>query len=294
MDRSVVIIGASGFLGRHLQSYLQQQGWKVIGLRRGENGWDGKSRGPWESSLAGASAVINFAGAPITLPWTKSNRDLIFRSRLESTRVVGEALGSLESPPAWINASAVGIYGNRGDEVLLENSAPGSGFLAEVCLAWEAALFDSPGSTGRRVALRTGIVLGPDGGALTPLAKLARVGLGGPLGNGHQWMPWIHVADHVHLVEFLIQSALSGPINAVGPAPVQNREFASSLRKTVRCPIGVPTPSFGLAFAAKLGGPDPSVLLNSTRVLPQRALDAGFRFEYDNLASALAQCLPNV
>ena len=294
MDRSVVIVGVSGFLGKHLKAHLEQNGWRVIGLRRGEAGWDGKSRGPWESGLGGATAIVNLAGAPITLPWTKENRDLILRSRVESTRVLGEALAEQSSPPVWINASAVGIYGNRDDALLTENSKPGSDFLAEVCVAWEAALNDAPSSASPRVALRTGIVLGPDGGALAPLAKLARVGLGGQLGNGKQWMPWIHVHDHVRLVEFLIESGLTGPINAVGPNPVQNHQFAQSLRKAVHCPIGIPTPAFGLSLASKLGGPDPSVLLNSTRVLPQRALDAGFRFEYDNLASALAQCLPNV
>ncbi len=291
MDRSVVIIGVTGFLGRHLQAHLSKQGWRVIGLKRGENGWDGKSRGPWESALAGATAIVNLAGAPITLPWTTTNRELILRSRVESTHVVGQALSEMASPPIWVNASAVGIYGNRGDELLTENSAPGSDFLAEVCVKWEAALTQSPPSPSPRIALRTGIVFGPDGGALTPLAKLARIGLGGQLGNGRQWMPWIHIRDHIRLVEFLIESNISGAVNAVGPVPVENREFAKILRQTVHFPIGVPTPAFALTAASKLGGPDPSVLLNSTRVVPQHALDAGFRFEYGNLASALADCL---
>jgi hypothetical protein len=291
MDRKALIIGNNGFLGRHLETHLKQEGWEVAGLRRGSGGWDGKTRGPWESVLSGATAVINYSGAPVTLPWTPTNRDLILSSRVDTTGIIGQALLNLPNPPVWINASAVGIYGDRADEVLDETSAGGTGFLADVCRAWEAALMDPAFRAIPRVALRTGIVLGPDGGALAPLAKLAKIGLGGDLGHGRQWMPWIHVHDPARMVEYIISSGLTGEINAVGPNPATNHDFAKELRKAVNCPIGIPTPRIALKVASKLGGPDPSVLLNSNRVMPTRARNAGFVFEFSDLPAALADCL---
>jgi uncharacterized protein (TIGR01777 family) len=292
MERKAVIVGSSGFLGEYLRRHLESVGWQVVGVSRGDRGWDGKSRGSWESQLTGASAVINYAGAPITLPWTSTNRDSILSSRLDSTRVLGQAmLDSKAPPPVWINASAVGFYGDRKDEILDEFAPAGTGFLAEVCLAWEDALVEATLPATRRIALRTGIVLGPGGGAMAPLAKLARLGLGGDLGNGKSWMPWIHIKDHARMVEILIESHLSGPVNAVGPAPATNHEFAQTLRQIVGCPIGIPTPAFALTLASKLGGPDPSVLLNSTRVVPKQAQQAGFTFDFSDLGSALADCL---
>ena len=292
MVRSVLLVGGTGFIGKRLIPHLESEGWTVTSLKRGDQGWDGASRGAWETHLDHADAVINLAGAPVTLPWTSDNRRLITESRVNSTNVIAAAIADRSSYPAvWINASAVGYYGDRGDEILSETSAPGTGFLAEVCVAWENALFQPVIEDVRRVALRTGIVLGPGGGALEPLAKLARLGLGGAAGLGRQWMPWIHIEDHVRMISFALNTTIEGALNLVGPNPVTNSEFAARLREAVRVPIGLPAPAFGLEVVSKLGGPDPHVLLDSTRAVPTVAEDAGFQFKYRELLPALKDAL---
>jgi uncharacterized protein (TIGR01777 family) len=290
--RSVLLFGGTGFIGNRLIPHLESEGWRVTSLKRGEQGWDGKSRGAWESNLDTADAVINLAGAPVTLTWTPKNRQLITGSRVNSTRVIAEALASRSSRPAgWLNASAVGYYGDRGDEVLHEPLPAGTGFLAEVCAAWEDALFQPVLDGVRRVAVRTGIVLGPGGGALEPLAKLAKIGLGGAAGSGRQWMPWIHIEDHVRMVAFALNHAIDGPMNAVGPNPATNSDFAAHLRRAVGVPIGLPAPAFGLDLVGRLGGPDPHIILDSTRAVPTVAVRSGFHFKFNDLSAALKDAL---
>ena len=290
--RSVLLFGGTGFIGNRLIPHLASEGWRVTSLKRGEQGWDGKSRGAWESNLEGIDAVINLAGAPVTMPWTHRNRQLITDSRVDSTKAIAAAIADRSvRPPVWLNASAVGYYGNRGDEVLREASDPGTGFLAEVCVAWENAFFQPELEGVRRVALRTGIVVGPGGGALEPLAKLARIGLGGAAGSGRQWMPWIHIEDHVRMVSFVLNHSIDGPVNAVGPSPATNSDFAAHLRRAVGVPIGLPAPAFGLELVGKLGGPDPHIMLDSTRAVPTVAVRAGFQFKFNDLSAALKDAL---
>jgi uncharacterized protein (TIGR01777 family) len=290
--RSVLLFGGTGFIGNRLIPHLESEGWRVTSLKRGEQGWDGKSRGAWESNLDTADAVINLAGAPVTLPWTPKNRQLITDSRVNSTSVIAEVLASRSLRPAvWLNASAVGYYGDRGDEVLHEASPAGTGFLADVCVAWEDALFQPALGGVRRVAVRTGIVLGPGGGALEPLAKLAKIGLGGAAGSGRQWMPWIHIEDHVRMVAFALNHAIDGPMNAVGPNPATNSDFAAHLRRAVGVPVGLPAPAFGLELVGRLGGPDPHIMLDSTRAVPTGAVRSGFQFKFNDLSAALKDAL---
>jgi uncharacterized protein (TIGR01777 family) len=284
MSRRIVLLGASGFIGQALLRHLRAADYEVVTVDRHPlpNGLSWSD--PWQAQLDGAFGVINLAGAPITLPWTPTNRDLILNSRVDSAAQIAVAV---QPPTVWLNASAVGFYGDRGDEELTEASTSGTGYLAEVCRAWENAV-QSP---VRHCVVRTGIVLGPGGGALAPLAKLARFGLGGALGSGRQWMSWIDLADLCDLYQFLLEQHVHGPVNAVGPEPIRNHDFMHTLRAAVKRPWSPPAPALGLALVGKLGGPDPSILLDSVRAKPAVALRSGFRFANSDLRATLERSL---
>jgi len=287
----VVIAGGTGFIGKAVARQLKRDDFEPVTLGRGSNAdvvWDAKSLGDWTRALEGAEAVINLTGSPITEPWTTENRKKILDSRIESARVIGRAIQQADRPPAvWINASAIGYYGDRGDELLTETSSAGSGFLSEVCQAWETALFDGE-SPAARAAVRIGIVLGRDGGALGPLVPLTRAFLGGAQGDGSQWMSWILDSDLAWAFSHIVRRREPGVWNGVGPQPVRNRDFMQALRSQLGRPWSPPAPKFALEVAAKLGGPDPSVLLSSMRVVPQRLLDAGALFTGRDLKQTLA------
>ncbi len=294
-----MIAGGNGFLGRALIKFLTAQGDTVTLLTRNVSGsieneiqWDGRSPGDWERVLEGADAVINLAGAPITLPWTPSNRKLILESRVDSTLAFGRAVSqSRLAPKVWINASAVGYYGDRGDTPLPETANKGTGFLAEVCEQWENAVTLHPTPQTKRISLRTGIVLGTDGGALVPLMGLTKAFLGGPAGDGKQYMAWIHLQDHIRLVRWLVKNPIEGPVNACAPHPVTNSDFMHELRRALGKPIAPPAPAFVLRLLARVGGPDSHVLLDSTRAIPEVALSQGFDFVFPSLGPALASLL---
>ena len=293
----IVVAGASGFLGRALVAALR--GDEVVALvRNGEPvagakpvSWNGLNMGRWADEIDGADAVVNFSGSPVTERWTAENMKKIKASRVQSTYLIGQAIDGAERPPkVWVNASAVGYYGSRGAEMLDESSANGTGFLADVCHAWEQALMQEGLPDTRRVALRTGIVLGK-GGALKPLLKAAKLCFGGPQGDGHQWMPWIHVDDHAAMVRWLLDHDVSGPVNACGPAPCLNSTFMETLRVVVGRPFGLPTPALALELVGKIKGPEPEVVLASDRAVPKVAQDAGFKWQHPALEEALRSIL---
>ncbi len=290
----IVVAGASGFLGKALIASLK--GHEVIALvRHGEPVpgavpvvWNGLKIGPWEEHVDGADAVINLAGAPVTKRWTDEYKKEIKESRVQSTYVLGQAIEGAEKPPkVWINASAVGYYGSRGAEMLDEGSSAGTDFLAEVCQAWENALAAETLPNTRRVALRTGIVLGKGGGALQPMLKATKLFLGGRIGDGHQWMPWIHLDDYTGMVHWLLDHDVQGPVNACGIAPCINETFMANLRKVVGRPPAPPVPTFALNLMGKLTGPEPEVALASARVMPKAAQSAGFKWKHPALEEAL-------
>jgi uncharacterized protein (TIGR01777 family) len=287
----VVIAGGTGFIGKAVARQLKRDDFEPVTLGRGLSAdvvWDAATLGDWTKALEGAEGVINLTGSPITEPWTTENRKKILESRIGSTNVLAEAIRRANRPPAvWINASAIGFYGDRGDELLTETSSAGSGFLSEVCQAWETALFDGE-SPAVRAAVRIGIVLGRDGGALGPLVPLTRAFLGGAQGDGSQWMSWILDSDLAWAFSHIVRRRESGVWNGVGPQPVRNRDFMHALRSQLGRPWSPPAPKFALEVAAKLGGPDPSVLLSSMRVVPQRLLDAGALFTGRDLKQTLA------
>jgi uncharacterized protein (TIGR01777 family) len=293
----VVVTGATGLVGRRLLPRLQDEGYAVRALsRRPEAGlsgadevlsWNGRSA-PREA-LFRAHAIVHLAGEPVFAGRLSDPRKRRIRdSRIESARDITRVLADLpehDRPRTVVCASAVGYYGSRGDEILGEESPPGEGFLAEVCIGWEAAVAEAEPLGVRTVSLRIGIVLAREGGALPNLRRLFSLGLGGRLGDGRQWFPWIHVDDLVSLiVTALAQPGYRGPVNATAPEPVRNAELTRELAACLRRPawFAVPGPILHLAL-----GELAEELLGSRRALPQRALAAGFRFAYPTLAAAL-------
>ena len=237
--------------------------------------------------FAGCDAVIHLAGEPVAQRWTPQVRERIRTSRVEGTRAVVEALR--ENPPkVLISASAMGYYGSRGDEVLLETSAPGDDFLARVGMEWERGAFAAERFGVRVVAPRISMVLGRDGGALAKMLTPFRLGIGGRLGSGEQWVSWIHIADLTEMVAFALEHEVRGPINAAAPNPVTNAQFTRELARALHRPAIFPAPRFALKA---LFGEMAEVVLASQRVAPDAAVRAGFSFRFPDLAAALKDLL---
>ena len=273
---NISISGASGFIGRHLMKSLAQAGHSLRALSR---------HAPPAESLREADAIIHLAGEPVAQRWTAAAKQRILDSRVVGTRNLVEALAALpRRPEALICASAIGYYGSRGDEILTESSAPGSGFLPEVCVAWEREAQAAEAFGIRVVRVRTGVVLDANGGALVRMLPPFRMGLGGRLGSGRQWMSWIHLEDLAALFQFAVESQVRGPLNAVAPNPVTNSDFTRELAHALRRPAVFPVPEFALKM---LFGEMADVLLASQRVAPAAAEAAGFRFRFPQLAPAL-------
>lgn len=299
---ATVISGATGLIGARLSSSLVRDGHSVRALSRDAAaatkrlgaavsafGWDG-IHAPGEA-LADADAVVHLAGEPVFAGRLTDARRLRIRSsRIDSTVAMVAALAGLPEarrPRTLVCASAVGYYGDRGEERLDEESGPGRGFLAEVCRDWEAAASAAAEHGVRVVHLRLGVVLARDGGALPPMARAFRLGVGGRIGDGRQWSPWIHIDDVVALIRAaLADESFSGPVNATAPQPVRNIELTRALARQLRRPALLPVPAFALRAAL---GELAVELLGSRKVLPARALAAGFSFHHPELGSALAQ-----
>jgi uncharacterized protein (TIGR01777 family) len=294
----IVVAGGSGLLGESLSTACVAAGDEVVVLSRrarpAREGvstavWDpGGDPAAWAGVLDGADALVNLAGTSIAGGrWSNRRKVEIWDSRLQTTRALAKAMGLVAAPPAHVvSGSAVGYYGSRGDEVLTEDAAPGSDFLARLCVAWEQA---GQGMTSERTSvacIRTGLVLARDGGALPRMALPFKLGAGGVVGDGSQYMSWIHLDDWVRLVRHLLAHAASAAWNLTAPNPVTNAEFTRALGKTLRRPTLVPAPAFALRLA--LGEMADALLLASQRVMPAQALAAGFEFRYPTIETALA------
>jgi uncharacterized protein (TIGR01777 family) len=294
----IVIAGGSGFIGSALATHFRKAGREVVVLTRNAHArddgvrevvWNGRSVGPWAEELDGAAAVINLTGKSINTRHTDASRREIIASRVESVRAIGDAIGASAAPvPVWIQSSAVGIYGNAGDAICDESAPHGTDFMAEVCEQWEAALQAALTPVTRRVALRFGVVLGRDGGALPVLASLARWRLGGSVGNGRQYISWIHLEDLVALVERAISAAtMIGPYNASNHVPATNAAFMQRLRHVVHRPWSPPVPEFAVTLGSYVIGTEPSLALNGQRCVPRRLDGEGFVFAHENLDETL-------
>lgn len=291
----VAIIGVTGFIGRGLPALLAAEGFACTGVSRSGGGrLDGIDR--WQTpdalDLPGHHAVINLAGESIDRRWTGENRRRFHESRVGVTQRIVETLRSLPAegrPKVLVNASAVGIYGDRGDELLTETSAEGDGYLAELCHEWEAAAIAGEALGVRVVRPRIGVVLGRGGPAFEKLRLVFKAGLGGRLGSGLQWMPWIHLADlRAALVHAVVSESLTGPANCAAPQPERNRDFTRKFARALNRPALLPVPGFALKLA--LGGFG-GALLAGQRVFPAALQESGFRFRFPTLESALADLL---
>ncbi|CAN5411002.1 TIGR01777 family oxidoreductase [soil metagenome] len=290
--------GSGGLIGSALVRSLQEAGHRVRKLvRRPPQGpdelrWDPQAGTIDRAGLAGVEAVVNLAGEGVAEKrWTAEQKQRIRESRTQGTTTLATALAELDPKPSvLLNASAVGFYGDRGDEVLTEASAGGTGFLADVVRDWEAATRPAVGAGIRSTMFRTGIVLASDGGALKLQLPLFRLGLGGRLGPGTQWMPWISLEDEVGAIVHLLTADVEGPVNLSAPEPVTNAEFTRVLGRVLGRPAVLPVPRF--APKLLLGGQlVEEVVLSSARMLPERLLASGYGFRHRDLESALRAVL---
>lgn len=293
----IAVTGASGFIGAPLIESLVAAGHSVralarnVGALRLPPGCDAatfdSSRPLAKGALDGIDAVIHLAGEPIAQRWTPEHRLAIRKSRLEGTRTIAQAAVESGSVCTLISASAIGYYGDRGDEALDETSTPGSDFVAEICREWEAAAQPAREAGLRVVHPRIGVVLHPEGGALKKMLPPFKLGAGGRIGSGRQWLSWIHRADLLALLRFALETnSISGPMNATAPAPVTNADFTRALGRALHRPTIFPVPAAALKIAF---GEMSFVLLTGQRVLPKKALAAGFAFQFPEIDKALAQ-----
>ncbi|MGC8491594.1 MAG: TIGR01777 family oxidoreductase [Syntrophobacteraceae bacterium] len=295
----ILVTGGTGFVGKFVTRRLSEAGHEVLVLSRSETKakkilpWadvvegNPQSGGDWQQRVADCDGAINLAGTSIFTVWTESARKSILDSRILTTRNLVDALSIPGKDKVLINASAVGYYGSRLDDEVLDEEAPaGSEFMSEVCVRWEEEARRAT-DAGVRVALcRFGIVLGKNGGALSMMVPAFRFMLGGALGSGRQWMSWIHIEDLFEIFSFLLgEPALSGPINCTAPNPVRNAEFAKVLSQTLNRPIVLPgMPSFLLNMAL---GEFANVVVRGQRVIPKKLLESGFSFRFPTLRQAL-------
>jgi uncharacterized protein len=296
MKLRILVSGISGPVGTALVSSLKMHGCEVVRLMRG--GVSGGAQIPWDpakpispESVSGFEAVIHLAGESIVGRWNPEKKARIRDSRVAGTRFLAQALAQAKNKPqVFVSSSAVGYYGNRGDEVVPEESASGRGFLADVCREWEKATRPAAEAGIRTVQMRTGIVLSPRGGALGKMLTPFKLGVGGRIGDGLQWMSWIDVQDMVGGIHHILKTdLLQGPVNMVAPKPVMNVEFTRTLASVLSRPAVFPMPVFAVKLA--FGEMGETVLLGSQRVEPAQLLMSGYPFRFRELRDSLTALL---
>lgn len=295
--KTVLITGASGFVGQALAQKYLDAGWRVNGLGTSQNHpmadghnnffWtsaDTSLPGVWQDLVAQSDVIVNLAGRNIFKPWTKAYKKAIYESRIQTTKHLVDAMPDTFQGQL-INASAAGFYGDRGDTPLTETQSYGTGFLARVCRDWEAQAQKATSKGATVAVMRFGVVLGPGGGALEVMAQAFKMFAGGPLGSGKQWFPWVHMDDLIQGIFFLMEHNARGIYNFTGPVPIRQKEFAKELGRALHRPAFLPAPAFFVRlFMGQLG----DSLLYSQKALPAALETAGFRFKYGTVAGALA------
>lgn len=297
----VILAGGTGFIGNHLQQFYKSQGAEVAVLSRNANRevngirfvkWNGipELNAAWIRELEGADLIVNLTGKNVNCRWNESNRKEIIRSRVDSAHAIGRAIETLNSKPkVWVNMSGADIYSPDIPEIQTEDHHTESkGFLGEVIRHWEAAALEFSGKETRISVLRTGIVLGQEGGAFPELLKLAKRGLGGKAGSGKQGFSWIHVLDVVGIIEFIrTKNQLSGVFNCTSPGVTDNTGFTAELRKSLGAKIGLPAPEFAIRIGAMFMGTEADLILKGPKVRPERLMKAGYQFRFESLDSAI-------
>jgi len=299
----VLITGATGFIGRRLCDILAAAGHELVALSRNPaaaksevprlaeaHAWEPLAGGAPKAAFEGIDAVVHLAGDSVSGRWTKKKMQAIRDSREIGTRNLVDSIAAADArPQVLVSASAIGYYGDRGDEELIEGSEPGDDFLAQVCRAWEREAQKAEELGVRLVRLRIGVVVGAGGGALEAMLPPFKMGIGGPMGSGRQWWSWVHRDDLVAMIQRALEdSSMKGVYNATSPQPLRQKEFGKILGKVLHRPAFVPTPAFALRLV--LGGFS-TELLSSKRVLPARLQEAGFEFLYPELEGALGEAL---
>ncbi|MDO6853396.1 hypothetical protein JM80_0008 [Cellulophaga sp. RHA_52] len=287
----LVIAGGTGFLGNELLDFYASKFTAIVVLTRSKPyqtkninyvQWDAKTIGPWHTCLNNADVLINLTGKSVDCRFTKKNKELILNSRIDSTLALGKAINLVDTPPkVWLNASSAAISHPNKEE-------NGEDFMLDVGLAWEKAFGSIKNYNTRKVALRISLVFGKNGGALVPLKKIAQFGLGGKQGNGNQMVSWVHIKDFVSITNFAIEnSKIIGPIVVAAPDAKSNKKLMASIRKTLKVPFGLPAFAWMLKIGGFIIGTEPSLILNSMNVYPEKLLKNGFKFKYATLEAAL-------
>jgi uncharacterized protein len=302
----IVLAGGSGLLGCLLARTLSAKGYEIIVLTRSPQAggaarqvhWDARTLGPWQRELEGAAAVINLAGRSVNCRYNEANRRLIMDSRVLSTRVLGEAISHCaEPPPTWLNASTATIYKHSYDRTMDETGEIAADrdakdeFSVEVAQAWEQALADAPTAATRKIPMRMSMVFAAvPGSVFAVLRRLVRLGLGGSMAGGRQFVSWIHQEDFCRAVEWILEHpALCGPVNVASPNPVTNREMMAVFRKVCGRPIGLPAASWMLEIGAFFMRTETELIIKSRRVVPAKLLETGFQFRFPTLHGALEE-----
>lgn len=297
--KRIIITAANGFLGDHLCQYFAQS-YQVIAMVRTPLSdqknityvkWDGKTLDEWKDYFEGAHAVINLAGKSVDCRYHDENKRLILQSRLESTKVIGQAIEACtEKPTIWINSASATIYAHSLEKANSESEhVIGSGFSVEVCQQWEKAFFEFTFSGVRQIALRTTIVFGKDGGAFPVINRMVKFFLGGKQGKGNQMISWIHIDDFTHAVQHVLEHAeIEGVINIGSPNPMRNQEFMRKLRSANRRKIGLPAPKWLLKIGARIIKTETELILKSRFIYPEKLIESGFEFHYPTIDSALS------
>ena len=300
--KKMVIAAGTGFLGTLLIDFFEESYQEIIVLTRGKSEqknnieyvhWNAKSLTGWEKVLENADVLINLAGKSVDCRYTPVNKAAILSSRIDSTKVLNEAVLKCKNPPKhFINSSTATIYRHSEDKQMDEYSGEiGDDFSMNVAKSWEKAFYDVEIDKTLKTAVRTSIVLGKNGGAFIPLKRLTQLGFGGKNGNGNQFVSWIHELDFARAIDFIIEEKLTGNINVVSPKPQRNVDFMRELRKAVGIPFGIPISENMLKIGAKIIQTEPELVLKSRNVIPKRLTENGFTFEYQNLEKAFKNLL---
>lgn len=295
----IIIPGGSGFLGQHLANYFAEMGFEIVILSRTEktsNGnihykkWNGKTLDDWAASFENALAVINMAGRSVDCRYNEQNKADILNSRIDATKIIGEAIKGCKNPPKiWLNSSTGTIYRHSEDMEMTEAKGEiGTGFSVDVAKKWEQTFNEIDLPNVRKIIMRTSIVIGKNGGAMQPLVRLTKVGLGGFQGSGKQFISWLQVEDFCRITAYLIDNKnASGVYNVVSPQPVRNRFFMQTLRKVLGVPFGLPATKLMITIGAFFMRTEPELVLKSRRLVPERLLSEGFEFKYVDIEEGL-------
>ena len=300
--KKLIIAAGTGFLGQVLVNHFKDKFEEIIVLTRGKSeiknnvkyvNWDAKSFSGWENELENATVLINLTGKSVDCRYTKANKEEIYNSRIESTRILNDAVLNCKIPPKhWLNSSTSTIYRFSLDKQMSEESGEiGNDFSMNIAKSWEKAFFETKTPRTLKTALRTSIVLGKNGGAFIPIKRLTKFGLGGKQGNGNQFISWIHEKDFARAIEFIIEKEMIGIVNLISPKPISNTDFMAKLRREMKIPFGFPTPKLLLKIGAKIIGTETELVLKSRNVIPKRLQENGFTFKFETLEETFKDLL---